>query len=185
LRESPVTLSDGAGPPEGGPEAPFAPGSRVDYSRSSPLKAVKVLLGVVCLGLAGGLAWALGGPDLPEEATTTTEPLTAVQTALLQDSFDTEYRALLARQELFVLPVPTAVGRGVEEAVARAKERVALRAIVELDGQMGAYFEVEKGSGTEFGLYREGDSVGEFTVERIEPGKVTLTITGHKVSFSL
>jgi len=142
------------------------------------------LLVVANILLVAGLVWvvvwpsSVPGVDTPArsalgaESSSPAEPLSG-------------YRDVLRKRSLFVLPVATSAGRGLEDAIGRAKSKLALRGIVDVSGRKGAYFEVEQGSGTSFDLYFEGDQVGEFTVERILPGQVHLSIGGHEVSFSL
>jgi len=97
-----------------------------------------------------------------------------------------EYRKWFQGRKLFVRAGPTAAGRELGDAVQKAKDRLGLRGIAEVAGKMGAYFEVDEGGGGKsFGVYFEGDRVGDFTVASVEPAKVLLDIAEQSVTFSL
>ncbi len=95
-----------------------------------------------------------------------------------------DYRRAIGRRRLFVLPTPTADALGIDDAIAKAREKVAFRGVVDMDGRMGAYFEVGQGDGAVLGLYYEGDRVADFTVTSVESQGAVLEVGGHEVRFS-
>jgi hypothetical protein len=118
-----------------------------------------------------------------------------------------------AGRRLFVETAPPPVAGSLADAIAAAKGRLELKAIVPVGGRMAAYFVVLPASGAAvrarpaplvpgrrpaappprpsgrggMASYFEGDRVGDtdFTVKKVEPRSVILTMAGQDVTFSL
>ena len=161
---------------------------RIGDGSFAPWRAANLALGVLACVLAAWVVWLAARPVRAEEGPVGQGTPRLVGRVEVEQGPSVEYKKVLRRKKLFVLPVPTPTGQKIGEVIARAKERIRLRSVIASGDRLGAYFEVTGGgreSGPSFNLYYEGDQVAGFTVKSIDTTSAVVVIAGQEVTFSL
>jgi len=143
------------------------------------------LAAVACL-LAAAALWGLLGPRKPIGTGAPARTVSAAPTPRDEPRPFADYSAHFSGKKLFVLPTPTETGRQVHELIAEARGRIKLMGIAEVDGRLGAYFEVDQGGDKVFDLHFPDDQVaGAYRVKEVTEDQAVLVIAGQDVKFSM